>query len=236
MSPMSDDVDELKREAALRAAEYVKDGMVVGLGTGSTAKYAVQALGEKVARGMRIVGVPTSDRTAELARSVGIELATLEEQPSIDVTIDGADEVDLATLYGIKGLGGALLHEKMVAQATKTQIIIVDESKVVQRLGTHAPLPVEVISFGWSRTQEALRALGCEPVLRRGADGQPYITDSGNYLLDCRFSSIDDPHTMGDKIKLITGVVDHGLFIDLISRVIIAGYEGIREVTLSGKQ
>jgi ribose 5-phosphate isomerase A len=204
--------------------------MVVGLGTGTTARHAVRGLGARVASGLRIAGVPTSERVAAMARELGIPLTTLEERPRIDITIDGADEVDLATFHAIKGLGGALLREKIVALATKLEIIVVDESKVVSRLGERAPLPVEVAAFGWSRTREALATLGCEPQLRTSPDGSPYLTDSGNYLLDCRFPFIDDPITLATRVKSITGVIDHGLFIDIVGRVIIAGTAGIRVV------
>lgn len=224
---MSDNADEQKKVAALRAVEYVRDGMIVGLGTGSTAEHAVRALGERVAAGLQIVGVPTSDYIAALAREVGVPLATLEEYPQLDLTIDGADEIDLATMYAVKGRGGALLHEKIVAAASLVEIIIVDESKVVTRLGQHFPVPVEVVSFGWSRTCTALQALGGTPELRKDDKGQAYVTDSGNYLLDCHFPAIDDPPVLASKLKAITGVVEHGLFIDLVTRVIIAATDGI---------
>jgi ribose 5-phosphate isomerase A len=222
--------DEFKRVAAERATEYVTDGMVVGLGTGSTAQHAARALAARVAAGLNIVGVPTSERTARMARELGIPLTTLEEHPQIDVTIDGADEVDLSTFYAIKGLGGALLREKIVALATRLEIIIVDDSKVASRLGEREPLPVEVAAFGWSRTRDALAALGCEPQLRASPDGSPYVTDSGNYLLDCQFPAIDEPPALASRVKALTGVVEHGLFLGIIDRVVIAGAEGIRVV------
>jgi ribose 5-phosphate isomerase A len=231
--PISRDpqIDELKRLAALRAVEYVRDGMVVGLGTGSTAKHAVQAIGKRVSEGLKIVGVPTSERTARLARELGITLTTLEEHPQVDVTIDGADEIQLSTLYAIKGLGGALLREKLVALATREQTLIVDGGKVVEKLGSHDPLPVEVVSFGWKRTRASLEALGCEPRLREGDNGDPFLTDSGNYLLDCRFpNGIDDPPSTASHIKSITGVVEHGLFIGIVHRVIVARAGGIEVV------
>jgi ribose 5-phosphate isomerase A len=223
------DVKEQKRAAAFRAVEYVRDGLIVGLGTGTTAEFAVRALGERVAQGLDILGVPTSDRTAALARELGIRLTTLEEQPQIDITIDGADEVDLSTLHAIKGLGGALLREKIVALATRNETLIIDESKVVQRLGERTPVPVEVIPFGWTRTQEALRALGCEPQ-RRAASGGPYMTDSGNYLLDCQFPGINDPPALAERIKRITGVVEHGIFAGIACRVVIGGTDGVRVI------
>lgn len=229
LSNMSD-VQQLKHEAGLRAVEYVRDGMNVGLGTGSTAEHAVREIGRRVAEGLRIAGVPTSEKTAQLARELGIPLTTLEEIDYLDVTIDGADEVELSTLDVIKGLGGALLREKLVALATLEEILIVDETKVVPQLGDHTPLPVEVVPFAWSHTQVALTALGCAPRMRLTPEGDPYITDSGNYLLDCRFPGIPDPTRLGDRIKLITGVVDHGLFVGIARRVIVAQASGVRVV------
>jgi ribose 5-phosphate isomerase A len=224
------DIQELKRAAAVRAVEYVKDGMRVGLGTGSTATLAVQALGERVRQGLKVVGVPTSERTALLARQLGIPLTTLEEYPNLDLTIDGADEVDPQTLNVIKGLGGALLREKIVALASKLELLVVDESKLVQKLGEHTPVPVEVVQFGWTRTCDALTSLGCDPQRRITQDGEPYITDSGNYLLDCRFAPIDDAAALTREIKSITGVVEHGLFVGIACRVVVAGEGGVRVI------
>jgi len=224
------DVLELKRVAALHAVEYVRDGMKVGLGTGSTAALAVEALGQRVRQGLQIVGVPTSERTAALARQLSIPLATLEEHPQLDITVDGADEVDLASLDVIKGLGGALLREKIVALASKLEVLVVDESKVIKRLGEHTPVPVEVVQFGWSETASALRSLGCDPQRRNTKEGGPYITDGGNYLLDCHFGAIDDPPLLATRIKAITGVVEHGLFIGIAHRVVIASQGGVRVV------
>ncbi len=227
---MVDEHAELKMAAARRALEYVRDGMTVGLGTGSTAEYAVRGLAERVVGGLRIVGVPTSEKIASMARELGITLSTLEECPEIDVTIDGADEVDLATLHVIKGRGGALLREKIVALSSKEEILIVDGGKIVSKLGEHDPVPVEVVAFGWRRACKQLEALGCDPQLRKSQDGAPYRTDSGNYLLDCRFPSIADPSTLATRIKSITGVVEHGLFIDIATRIIIARPEGVQVV------
>jgi ribose 5-phosphate isomerase A len=222
--------DELKRAAALRAVEYVRDGMFVGLGTGSTAQHAVRELGRRVRdEGLKIRSVPTSHRTAALATEVGIPLTTLEESPRLDITIDGADEILLDSLDAIKGMGGALLHEKIVALATETEILILDESKVVPRLGDHTPVPVEIVNFGWSRTRNALRALGCDPTLRKTDSGEPFVTDSGNLLLDCRFPPIEDSQALARALKSITGVVDHGLFLGIARCAIVAGRSGIRE-------
>ncbi|MDQ3929874.1 MAG: ribose-5-phosphate isomerase RpiA [Chloroflexota bacterium] len=223
-------VQQLKHEAALRAVEYVRDGMVVGLGTGSTATFAVREIGRRVEEGLRIRGVPTSERTAALATELGIPLVTLEEVAGIDLAIDGADEVDLSTLDVIKGLGGALLREKLVAIASTEVVLIVDDSKVVPQLGDHTPVPVEVVPFGWGRTCSTLHALGSTTERRTQENGQPYITDSGNYLIDCRFQGIPDPAILGNRIKGITGVVDHGLFVGIARRVIVAGSDGIRVI------
>lgn len=223
--------DELKQEAALRAVEYIRDGMVVGLGTGTTSIYAIRELGRRVREeGLKIRGVPTSKKTARLAHDEGIPLTTLEEHPNLDVTIDGADEVDLATLNAIKGMGGALLREKIVALATKDEIFVVDESKIVQRLGEHTPVPVEVIPFGWNRTCEALTALGCHTERRQAPDGKPFVTDSGNYLIDCKFPPIENPQLLGERIIRIVGVVEHGLFVGIAKCVIIAREKGIQVV------
>jgi ribose 5-phosphate isomerase A len=227
MNKREDEQRSQKRRAALHATTYVEDGMVVGLGTGSTSEYAVRELGRRsVKEGLRIKGVPTSERTAYLARSWGILLTTLEEHPRVDITIDGADEVDLRTLNVIKGMGGALLREKIVALASDIQVLIVDASKVVGQLGERTPVPVEVAQFGWTRTCEALADLGCE-TKRREKDGEVFVTDGGNYLIDCRFPPIDVPESLAERIKQITGVVEHGLFIDIARRVVI-GHQGGR--------
>jgi ribose 5-phosphate isomerase A len=227
---MQPDLQQLKHEAALRAVEYVRDGMVVGLGTGSTAAHAVREIGRRVGEGLSIRGVPTSERTAQLATELGIPLVSLDDIERIDITIDGADEVVLATLDVIKGLGGALLREKLVALATDEVVLIVDETKVVHQLGDHTPVPVEVIPFGWSRTCATLQALGCTSQRRTRDDGELYVTDSGNYLIDCRFEGIPEPAGLGERIKSITGVVDHGLFVGIARRVIVAHRDGIRVV------
>jgi ribose 5-phosphate isomerase A len=203
--------------------------MVVGLGTGSTAEHAVREIGRRVREeGLRLRGVPTSEKVRRLAREVGIPLTTLEETPTIDLTIDGADEVVLGSLDAIKGLGGALLREKIVAVASREEIFIVDESKVVQRLGEHAAVPVEVVQFGWGRTRDALAELGCAPTRRVSAGGEPFVTDSGNFLVDCKFPQIDDPQALADGIKSVVGVVEHGLFLGIASRVVVAGEQGVR--------
>lgn len=221
------DRDQLKKQAALRAVEFVEDGMVVGLGTGSTAYFVVEGLGARVKSGLKITGIPTSERTATQARSLGIPLATFAEHQRIDLTIDGADEVERRSLNLIKGLGGALLREKIVAAASQRLVIVVDQEKLVDRLGDHTPVPVEVVQFGWQATAAALAKLGAEPVLRHAHEDHPFITDGGNYTLDCRVTKIADGRALERDINAIVGVVDCGLFIGRASAVIVAATGGI---------
>lgn len=220
MSGAGADAASLKERAARAAAEAVTEGMRVGLGTGSTAAFAVQALGERVAAGLRIVGVATSEATAAQARGLGIPLAELDEVEALDVTIDGADEVDLGRFAVIKGFGGALLREKLVARATRHQIIIVDAGKLAAD-GLTKVVPVEVVPFGARHTAAAIERLGGRATLRQ-RDGGPFITDGGNLIFDCDFGALDDPAALAAAIKGIPGVVEHGLFIDLVHRVIVA--------------
>jgi ribose 5-phosphate isomerase A len=219
--------DQLKQASAQRAIEYVKDGMVVGLGTGSTAYFVVEGLGARVAQGLKIIGIPTSERTATQARGLNIPLATFAERQHIDLTIDGADEVERGTLNLIKGLGGALLREKIVAAASDRLVIVVDEEKLVDQLGDHTPVPVEATQFGWQATAARLKELGGEPVLRHASEDHPFITDGGNYTLDCRFGKIADSKKLEKQIIETVGVVDCGLFIDRASAVIVAASGGI---------
>jgi len=223
--------DELKRAAALRAIEEVEDGMVVGLGTGSTASFVVEGLGARVAGGLRVVGIPTSERTAAQARRLGIPIATFVEHQRLDLTIDGADEVQLGTLDLIKGLGGALLREKIVAAASNRLIIVVDQEKLVEQLGEHTPLPVEVTQFGWQATAVALAKLGCVPERRYAVGEQPYVTDGGNYILDCRFGPLTDPAAIEESIAMTVGVVESGLFVGRSSMVVVASMTGIEVLT-----
>jgi len=223
--------DRLKRAAALRAIEYVEDGMVVGLGTGSTATFVVAGLGARVADGLKIVGIPTSERTATQARGLGIPLATFAEHQRIDLTIDGADEVERGSLNLIKGLGGALLREKIVAAASDRLVIVVDHDKLVDKLGDHTPVPVEVTQFGWQATQARLIQLGAEPALRHAGEDHLFITDGGNYILDCRFARIDDPKALELGIAKIVGVVESGLFVGRSSAVIVASAGGVEVLT-----
>lgn len=216
--------DAMKREAAEAALSAVESGMVLGLGTGSTAAFMVEALGRRVKEGLRVVGIPTSERTAAQATALGIPLVDFSTHPTIDLTIDGADEVHTGTLDLIKGLGGALLREKIVAAASRRMTVIVDASKLVPALGRsvgghQVRLPVEVVAFGWQATAEKLRDAGADAVLRGGA-AEPYRTDSGNLILDCAFPAIPDPAALHARLKAMTGVVETGLFIGIATTVI----------------
>jgi ribose 5-phosphate isomerase A len=223
------DQEALKRLAAERAVTYVADGMIVGLGTGSTARLMIAALGARVAAGLHIRAVATSERSAAQARDLGIEVLSLDDVPRVDLTIDGADEINLATFGLIKGLGGALLREKIVARASTLFIVIADESKLVPSLGVHGPVPVEVVPFGWRQTAAALAVLGCAPTRRPAASGDtPYLTDGGHYILDCACGPLADPAAMERGMKGITGVVECGLFLGMAGRLIIAGQAGVR--------
>jgi ribose 5-phosphate isomerase A len=219
---------ELKQAAAESAVALVEDGMILGLGTGSTAILAVDILGKRVKSGLRVTGIPTSERTAEQARSLGIPVSTLDEHPAIDLTIDGADEVELGTLNLNKGRGGALLREKIVASASKRLVIIVDESKLVERLGSHFPLSVELIPFGWHVAARKLEALGANVVLRTGSDGKPYVSDGGHYIVDCAFGPIASPSKLEFELNSMVGLVEHGLFLGMAAQVIVAGSGGVK--------
>ena len=228
---MSVDRDQLKRAAALRAIEEVEDGMVVGLGTGSTAGFVVEGLAARLADGLRVVGIPTSERTAAHARRLGIPIATFAERQRLDLTIDGADEVQLDTLDLIKGLGGALLREKIVAAASDRLVIVVDQEKLVERLGEHTPVPVEVTQFGWQATAVALARLGCVPERRYLAGEQPYVTDGGNYILDCRFGPLAAPAAIERQIAMTVGTVESGLFVGRTSIAVVASMTGVEVLT-----
>jgi ribose 5-phosphate isomerase A len=214
-----------KALAARLAVEFVRDDQVVGLGTGSTAAFAIKELGVLVSKGLRIRGVPTSKASEALALKCGIQLVDLKESCKIDVTIDGADEIDPA-FDMIKGGGGALFREKLLATVSDLEIIIVDPPKLVSVLGATVPVPVEVIKFGWCLPEGRLRALGCTPALRQAGDGHPYESDNGNYILDCRFGPISDPASLDKAIKQIPGVVESGIFAGLADRLIIGSDQG----------
>jgi ribose 5-phosphate isomerase A len=215
-----------KKAAAERAVEFVQNGMVVGLGTGSTANYAIEALGRRVKEGLEIAGVATSSGTEQLAKKSGVPLVPLDEVKIIDITIDGADEVD-PSFNLIKGMGGALFREKVVAYASLEEIIIVDESKLVSVLGMRSPLPIEVAPFGHKLTKAALEGLGCQAHLKGGE--KPFKTDNGNLIYECKFERIEDPEFLEIEIHLIPGVVETGLFIDLATKVVV-GQEGGTQV------
>jgi len=220
MNPTQDD---LKRLAAEEAVSYVESGMVLGLGTGSTSALAVDAIGRKLAAGelRDIVGIPTSKRTREQAESLGIPLTTLEEHPAVDLTIDGADQVDPEGNL-IKGGGGALLWEKIVAAATRKYVIVVDASKLVERLGLGFPVPVEVMPFGWRTHLSTMQELGGEPALRTGDAGAPYVTDGGHYIVDVSFpDGMDFPSRVDGVLRSRPGVVETGLFLGMAPEVIV---------------
>ena len=215
-----------KQRAAAAAAELITDGMILGLGTGTTASYLVQILGERVRQGLRIQGVPTSEATRQLAVAEGVPLTTLEEQTVLDLCLDGADEVD-PELNLIKGGGGALLREKIVASAARQRIIMVDVSKCVDSLGAF-PLAVEVIPFGWEVTRRQLEQFGGVPTLRQ-REGKPFVTDQGHYIIDCALSQIEDAPRLNHQLNQLPGVVENGLFVDMTERLIIGSPDGITE-------
>lgn len=224
-------MESLKQQAAYEAVKQVATGMVVGLGTGSTAKHAVIRIGERIRNGdlKNIVGIPSSVQTEELARASGVPLTTFDDHPHIDVTIDGADEVD-PELNLIKGGGGALLREKILAQSSRRNIIIVDESKLSDRLGIHWALPVEVIPFARRTEEEYLKSLGATPELRTDGQGQPVLTDQRNLIYDAAFGPISDPKALALKLNDRSGIMAHGLFIGLAHEVIVAGADGLRRL------
>ena len=227
MGISGEDQSRLKMLAAKKAVEFVKDGMVLGLGTGSTVRFALEHLAKRIkAEKLDIIGIPTSLDTKKRADELQIPLTDLKSHPKIDVTIDGADEVD-PSFNLIKGMGGALLLEKIVAKNTAREIIIVDVTKIVDKLGTKSPLPVEVLPFGWSSAEKLLNEFGCEVKLRTNESGI-FTSDNGNYILDCKFNSIDDPEGLEMKINNIPGVMENGLFIELTSTVIVASEDEIK--------
>lgn len=230
---MSSDADHLKRQAAERAATLVRDGMRLGLGTGSTAAHFVAALGERVRAGLAVVAVPTSEATRAQARAEGIALTTLDETPELDLTVDGADEIDEAMRL-IKGGGGALLREKIVAAASRRLVVIADGAKRVARLGRF-PLPIEVVPFGLEATRRAVSAAieraGCGgPLrLRSAVNGEPYVTDEGHLLFDADLRRIDDPERLASELAAVPGLVEHGLFLGLATGAILATEGGLVE-------
>jgi ribose 5-phosphate isomerase A len=227
------DIERQKRQAAARALDWVRPGMRLGLGTGSTARHFVDLLGEKVRGGLDVVGVPTSEATRRQAEQCGIALSTLDETPELDLTVDGADEIG-PDLTLIKGGGGALLREKIVAAASARMVVIADDGKWVPMLGKF-PLPVEIVPFGARASERHIRkALGLDDsvviALRRGADGHPFVTDGGHFILDMALGRIADPALVAGRLSVIPGVVEHGLFIGLAHAVVLAGAQGARVI------
>lgn len=219
-------MEELKKIAGVTAAQYVKDGMIVGLGTGSTAYYFVEEIGRRVnEEGLQVVGVTTSSQTTAQAESLGIPLKSVDDIDVIDVTVDGADEVDTA-FNGIKGGGGALLMEKIVATPTKEYIWVVDESKMVEKLGAFK-LPVEVVQYGAERIFRQFEAKGYKPSFRE-KDGVRFVTDMKNFIIDLDLGVIENPVTFGNELKAMTGIVEHGLFNGMVNKVIVAGKDGVK--------
>jgi ribose 5-phosphate isomerase A len=221
--------DQWKKAAARAAARLVEDGMAVGIGTGSTAAFFTAALADRIVdEHLRIVGIPTSSKTATLARSLKIPLSNFAAHAQIDLTVDGADEVERGTLYLIKGHGGALLREKIVAAASKRMVIVADETKLVDRLGSLVSVPVEVVKFGWQATQQKLQALGANPSLRLGANKKIFVTDGGNYIMDCAFGPMEKPKEVAHHLDHVVGAVEHGLFLGFAKEVYVGGRDGVK--------
>lgn len=223
--------DAMKRAAAARAVAEIEDGMIVGLGSGSTASMAVELLAERVARGLRVAGIPSSEKTAALARQLGVPLTGFAEHRRIDLAIDGADQVQRRGLNLVKGLGGSLLREKIVAAASDRMIVMVDETKLVDRLGGATPVPVEITVFGWETVVERLEKLGLRPRLRRTGDAV-FVTDGGNYIADCGVAEIPDPAALEARLAAVVGVVESGLFIGLASKAVIGRPTGVDVVEI----
>lgn len=228
------DIEVFKRQAAEHALDHVQSNTRIGLGSGSTARHMLHGLAERLADGRleNVVGVPTSEATADLARQLGIPLTTLDDCPELACTLDGADEID-PQMNLIKGLGGALLREKIVAASAERFFVLVDSSKLVMQLGERTGVPIEVIPFAQTLCMQRLRDLGCQPKLRQNDDGTPFCTDEGNVILDCRFVKIADPDALNVAIMSIPGVVDHGLFLGMTTTAFIAGSTGITIMTHS---
>jgi ribose 5-phosphate isomerase A len=220
--------DAMKRAAATAAVAEVEDGMIVGLGSGSTAELVVEALAVRIAGGLRVAGVPTSERTAALARRFGVTLTGFAEHRKLDLAIDGADAVEIGSLNLVKGLGGALLREKIVAAASRRMIVVVDETKLVPRLGA-TPIPVEIVAFGCEATLAALAAAGAAPSLRL-TDGAPFRTDGGNYVADCALGDLSDPVAVERRLAALVGVVETGLFLGMASLILVGTATGVRRL------
>ncbi|QOR67790.1 ribose-5-phosphate isomerase RpiA [Cytobacillus suaedae] len=216
-----------KKLVGERAAEYVQDGMTVGLGSGSTVYWTLKKLGEMIQQGMKVRGIPSSKRTEGWANEFGIPLIDFKDVDYLDIAIDGADEVD-TNLNLSKGGGGSLLREKLVDDYARKLIIVVDQSKMVNQLGRF-PLPVEIVPFGWEVTAERIAKLGCVPKLRMN-DHEIFVTNNGNYIVDCQFNTISDPGALHNQLKLLLGVVETGLFVNMTDIVIVSGDDGIRVI------
>jgi ribose 5-phosphate isomerase A len=222
--------EQWKKEVGEAAAKLVENGMVVGLGSGTTALQFVAALGRRIEKeGLRLVGIPSSIETEHFARKLNIPLSGFAEHTEVDLAVDGADEIELGTLYLIKGHGGMLLREKMVASASKRMAVIGDESKLVERLGSKFAVPVEVVQFGWQVTQKRLAALGSTPVLRLDKNsGKPFVTDGGNFIIDCAFGPMPDPKKVAHSLDHVTGAVEHGLFLGFVWEAVVSGHSGLQ--------
>jgi ribose 5-phosphate isomerase A len=217
-----------KKQAAEAAAALVRDGMVLGLGTGSTAALFLRELGRRISEDhLRISGIPTSDETAAQARSLKIPLTDFAEHGQIDLTVDGADEVEQGSLFLIKGHGGALLREKIVAAASKRMIVVADQTKLSERLGSLVSVPVEVVPFGWETTQRRLGELGGNPTLRLAKDGKRFVTDGGHYIIDCAFGPMENPREIAHHLDHVVGSVEHGMFLKFATEVFIGGPSGV---------
>jgi ribose 5-phosphate isomerase A len=223
-------LDAAKRNAAARAVEAIEDKMVLGLGSGSTAGIALELLAQRIAQGLDVIGIPTSERTAALARKLGIPLTDFARHRRIDLTIDGADQIEEGTLNLIKGLGGAMLREKIVAEASTRVVIVADHTKRVKALGPATPLPVELVPFGSEIALEKLKELGCTATLRRDGDRE-FITDGGNCVADCLFARIPDAAALQGQLKRITGVIETGLFVGLASEALLGSDNGVTVLT-----
>ncbi|MGA9885446.1 MAG: ribose-5-phosphate isomerase RpiA [Candidatus Acidiferrales bacterium] len=222
--------NQWKKAAAEAATRLVRDGMVVGLGTGSTAAFFIEALGKCLAvNGARITGIATSRQAEDLARRAQIPLSSFAEHAQIDLTVDGADEIERSTMGLIKGHGGALLREKIVAAASGRMVVIADETKLVDRLGSLVSVPVEVVQFGWQATARSVAKIGGHPSLRLGSDNAPYVTDGGNFIMNCAFGLIAEPKEVADQLDHVVGVVEHGLFLGYASEAIVAGPSGVKK-------
>lgn len=228
--------NEWKKAAAESAAQLVQDGMLVGLGTGSTAAFFIEALARRLSNErLSIAGIPTSERTAALARDLKIPLTTFADHSRIDLTVDGADEVELGTLSLIKGHGGALLREKIVAAASGRMVVVADETKVSEKLGALASVPVEIVQFGWQVTLKRLGELGGNATLRLGADRTPLVTDGGNYIADCAFGPMENPKETAHHLDHVVGAIEHGLFLGFAREVIVGGRNGTKILKRSDK-